>query len=226
MQQAVPDPIIDAFMSLLAEKRFEAITLPEIATRANLSLGALREGADGKLAILAAFIRRIDRAVLDEMEPGDAGGDSHRDRLFDILMRRFDRLAAYRRSIAHLLESCRRDPALALAVNALSLPSARYMLAAAGIGSDGMRGVARAEGLALLMAKVSSVWVDDTDPDLSRTMSALDKALSRAETWDQRLGRAERALCGIARRFSSRRSPPRPSHVRETPPTGAGDVAA
>ena len=226
MQQAVPDPIIDAFMSLLAEKRFDAITLPEIATRANISLGELRDGAEGKLAILGAFIRRIDRAVLDEIEPGDAGGDSHRDRLFDIVMRRFDRLAAYRRSMAHLLESCRRDPALALAVNALSLPSARYMLAGAGIGSDGMRGIARAEGLALLMAKVSSVWVEDTDPDQSRTMSALDKALSRAEDWDQRLGRAERMLCGVARRFSSRRSPHRPSHVRETPPAGAGDVPA
>ncbi|MCX5481244.1 TetR/AcrR family transcriptional regulator [Kaistia geumhonensis] len=226
MHQAVPDPIIDAFMSLLAEKRFEAITLPEIATRANLSLGELREGADGKLAILGAFMRRIDRAVLDEIEPGDAGGDSHRDRLFDVLMRRFDRLAAYRRSIAHLGESCRRDPALALAVNAAALPSARYMLATAGIGSDGMRGIARTEGLALLMAKVSAVWVDDTDPDQSRTMSALDRALSRAEGWDQRLGRVERTLCGIARRFSSRRSSPRPSTVREAPPAGAGDVPA
>ena len=105
MHQPVPDSVIDAFISLLAEKGWEAITLNEIADRAGIGLADLREAADGKLAIVAAFQRRIDRAVLSEVEPGDGGGDSGRDRLFDITMRRFDKLTAYRRAVAHLAKS-------------------------------------------------------------------------------------------------------------------------
>ncbi|SHF15633.1 transcriptional regulator, TetR family [Kaistia soli DSM 19436] len=202
MQRTVPDNVIDAFTALLAEKPYETIELGEIADRAGLTLGALREAADGKFAILAAFLRRIDRAVLDEIDSGSE--DSRRDRLFDILMRRFDKLAPHKRAVAHLVASARRDPALALGLNGLALPSARYMLAAAGIGTDGLRGCARVQGLVTMLARLTPVWIDDTDPDQSRTMAALDKALSRAEGWDHRAGKIEKAFCRIGRRFDRR----------------------
>lgn len=204
MHQAVPDGIVDAFMALLAEKPYEAIGLGEIAERAGLSLGALREAADGKFAILAAFVRRVDRAVLDGIEP--AGEDSRRDRLFDLVMRRLDRLASHKPAIRNLAASARRDPALALGMNHLVLCSARYMLAAAGIGTDGLRGLARTQGLVLILGRIAPVWLDDADPDQSRTMAAVDRALSRAEGWDQRAASAEKALCRIGRPFRHRRS--------------------
>ncbi len=219
MHQTVPETVVDAFMALLSEKPFEAITLVEIAERSGLSLGALREAADGKLAILAAFIRRIDRAVLDEAEP--AGEDSGRDRLFDILMRRYDRLAPHKAALTHLAAGARRDGALALALNALALPSARYMLAAAGIDTDGLRGLARIQGLVVLQARVTRVWLEDSDPDQSRTMAALDKALERAEGWDRRAGRVERSLCRIGHRFDRRPRPAPPA-----PPAPDAEVAA
>ncbi|MBZ9936426.1 TetR/AcrR family transcriptional regulator [Mesorhizobium sp. BR1-1-16] len=214
MQQTVPENVIDAFMALLGEKPFEAIDLPEIAERAGLTLGALREAADGKFAILAAFMRRIDRAVLDEADK--AGEDTRRDRLFDILMRRFDKLVTHKRAVAHLAASARRDPALALGLNALALPSARYMLAAAGIGTDGLRGCARTQGLVTMLVRLMPTWIDDTDPDQSRTMAALDKALSRAEGWDHRVGRIEKAVCRIGRRFERRRPSPSPAGATDT----------
>ena len=43
------------------------------------------------------------------------------------------------------------------------------------------RGVFRAQGLALVWARVMRVWLDDDDPGLARTMAALDKRLREAE---------------------------------------------
>ena len=226
MHHPVPDTVIDALMALLAEKPFEAITLSELAERAGLSLGALREAADDKLSILAAFMRRIDRAVLDEAEP--AGEDSGRDRLFDIIMRRYDRLAFYKPALANLSDSARRDPALALAINHLALPSSRYMLAASGIGTEGLRGLARTQGLALLLGRLLPVWLEDADPDQSRTMAALDKALERASGWDQRAGMVAKAVCRMGRRFGSSGSRQRPAAAATAPSPAAPepDVAA
>ena len=39
----------------------------------------------------------------------------------------------------------------------------------------------RAQGLALVWARVMRVWLDDEDPGLARTMAALDKRLREAE---------------------------------------------
>lgn len=206
MHKTIPDSVVDALLSLLAEKAWEDISLSEIAGRAGLGLADLREAADGKLAIIAAFQRRIDRAVLEDVGAGEEDGDSHRDRLFDIAMRRFDRLMPHRRALAHLAKSAARDPVLAVALNALSLVSARYMLTAAGLSSNGVRGIARAQGLIVILARVGTVWSEDGDPDQSRTMAALDKALDRAETWDRRAGRVADRACRVARRFGGRRS--------------------
>src|SRR5215210_1947664 len=80
---------VDAFMALLADKPFEAITLPEIAAAAGLTLAELRAEFGSPLAILSAHMKETDRQVL-------AGGDadledeSQRERLFDVLMRRLE----------------------------------------------------------------------------------------------------------------------------------------
>lgn len=203
--------VVDAFMALLAEKRFDAIGLDEIAARAAISLADLRDAFDGKVSILADFSRGIDKALLTDLEPANAE-ESHRDRLFDITMRRLDLLSPYRAAIGSLEESARRDPGLALCLNRTALDSARFMLAAAGIGTGGPVGAARAQGYVLLLAKVIPVWRDDHDPDQSRTMAALDRALERAETMSKRADRLAGAVCAIARqalkRRPARREPP------------------
>jgi AcrR family transcriptional regulator len=202
-----PDPadrITDAFMALLAEKPFADIGLAEIATRAGVSLGDLRVAFDGQVSILAAFIRRIDRVVLDAAE-APSPEETARDRLFDLIMTRLDALAPYRAAVGHVADSARRDPGLALCLNQLALDSARYMLAAAGISTGGLRGAARAQGFVVMLARLQPVWRADEDPDLSRTMAAVDRALERAENWSRRGDRAIDMLCKVGRRFESRR---------------------
>ena len=65
----------------------------------------------------------------------------------------------------------------------MALRSQKWMLEAAGIGASGPRGALRAQGAALMFARVLSVWVDDDEPGLDRTMAALDRGLASAERW-------------------------------------------
>ena len=178
---------IDALMALLAELSFEQIGLAEVAGRAGLKLSQLRAEFGSVLAIFAAHVKDIDRAVL-------AGGDADmteeppRERLFDVLMRRLEALAPYKEAVRSVMRSARRNPGLALALNAMAVRSQSWMLEAAGIGAHGPRGALRAQGAALMFARVLSVWVDDEEEGLDRTMAALDRGLASAERWEGFIG--------------------------------------
>ena len=195
--------IIDAFMALLAEKPIEQIGLAEIAKGAGVSLSDLRGAFDSTLAILAAFVKQIDRAVLAG-DDADMAEEPPRERLFDVLMRRIELLAPHKAAVRSLMRSAVRNPGLALALQGLGLRSQQWMLTAADIGAAGPRGFLRAQGLALLFASVLRTWVDDDDPGLARTMAALDRALARGQRWSGLLDE----LCRIpafACRMRSRR---------------------
>jgi AcrR family transcriptional regulator len=172
------DRIVAAFMALLAEKSFERIDLAEIAARAGVSLGAMRAEFPSALAIYAAHVKAIDRAVLDGGE-GDMADEPPRERLFDVLMRRIELLAPHKEAVRSLLRSAGRNPGLAFALNGLAVRSQQWMLSAADIHASGPRGLLRAQGLALIWARVLRTFVNDDDEGHARTMAELDRALGR-----------------------------------------------
>jgi len=195
------DKIIAAFLGLLGEKRFEQIGLIEIAERAGVSLVQLRGEFRAPIAILAAFVKDIDRAVLAQ-DFSDMAEEPPRERLFDVLMRRLEALGTQREAVRSLVRSAARNPVLALALNGLAVRSQQWMLAAAGIGASGPRGMARAQGLAVLFGSVLRTWVRDDDPGLARTMAALDRALGRGH----RLAGLLDELCRVPSRICRLRS--------------------
>jgi AcrR family transcriptional regulator len=176
------DKAVDALMALLAEHSFEQIGLAEVAGRAELKLTQLRAEFGSTLAILAAHIKDIDRAVLSGGD-ADMAEEPARERLFDVLMRRLEALGPYKDAVRSILRSARRNPGLAFALNATAVRSQRWMLEAAGIGASGPKGALRAQGAALMFARVLTVWIDDDEPGLDRTMAALDRGLASAERW-------------------------------------------
>jgi hypothetical protein len=138
--------------------------------------------------------------------------ESPRERLFDVLMRRLELLEPHKEAVRSLLRSSMRNPALALALNGLAVRSQQWMLAAAGIGSSGPKGILRAQGLAMLYANVLRTWIDDDDPGLSRTLAALDRELARG----QRLAGLLDGLCRIPERACAFTRPSRrPRRGRE-----------
>ena len=195
---------IDAFMALLAERSFEQIGLAEVAGRAGIKLSRLRDEFGSTLAIYAAHVKEIDRLVLDGGE-AEVAEEPARERLFDVLMRRIEALRPYKEAIRSLMRSARRNPGLAFAINAMAARSQAWMLEAAGISASGPRGALRAQGAALMFARVLGVWMDDEDEGLDRTMAALDRGLSSAQRWDGFLDDLCAIPCALRRPLRRRR---------------------
>jgi AcrR family transcriptional regulator len=201
------DPILDAFLGLLAEKRFEDIGFAEIAGRAGVSLAELRGRHASKMELVAAHLREIDRTVLAGIDPGMAE-EPPRERLFDVLMRRLDALGPHKEAVRSLRRSAMCNPGLGFALNGLAVRSMQWMLTAADILATGPKGMVRSQGLAVLFASVLRTWLDDEDPGQARTLAALDRALASGQRWAGLLDdlcRIPEAACRLRRGRRRRR---------------------
>ena len=182
------DRMVDAALALAAERPWQEISLREIAEASGLPLAEAYRCGASKQAILEAFLRRTDAAVLAEGAM-EAEEGSARDRVFDILMRRFDALQPHRKALASILLAQTRDPVSALASLAALQRSMTWMLEAAGLEADGLRGLARTRGLTLMYLATLRTWLRDESLDLAKTMAALDGYLRRVEALLRRLPR-------------------------------------
>lgn len=182
----VREKAVNAALELAAERGWTRTTLSDIAEKAGVPLHELHEHFDDRCDILAAWGRRIDHAALENAGRAEPGL-SPRDRLFDLLMERFEVLNQNRDAATSILSSFRADPKQAV----IGLPhlgrSMSWMLEAAGIGTGGIKGAVKVAGLTALYLKTLKTWMDDNSPDMGKTMAALDDNLGRAERWAERL---------------------------------------
>jgi len=75
--------------------------------------------------------------------PAPEQDERARDRLFDLLMRRFDALRPYKPALEVLRRDLPGDPVSALCLGAALLRSMRWMLEAVDIATDGFVGAIR-----------------------------------------------------------------------------------
>ncbi|WP_336486467.1 TetR/AcrR family transcriptional regulator [Methylobacterium nigriterrae] len=176
---------VDALMRLAAEQPWNDIEIGDIAREANLSLAELRDLFPSKGAVLGGLSRIIDRKVL-EGDNSDLADEPTRERLFDVLMRRLDAMTPYKPALRRIAFALRGDPLSMLALNGVALNSHRYMLAAAGIDTEGPLGRLKLQGVVIAFARVVETWLEDDDPALARTMARLDKEIRKGERFMER----------------------------------------
>lgn len=187
----LPNHIVTTAVDLAAEKGWRALTLVEIAEAAKVPMSALYRHYPTKADVLTGLGRMVDQAALSENLPGE--DESPRDRLFDLMMRRFDLLSAHRAGVKAILRDLRLDPLSAL-IQARQLElSMRWTLQSAGISTRGLLGRARVRALGLVYLLVLRIWEKDDSPELDRTMKELDQRLRQAEQWQNSFGRSRAA---------------------------------
>jgi AcrR family transcriptional regulator len=176
---------LDAFLGLIAEKGFAAVALRDVAEAAGMGVADLYRVYPDKVALVAAFMARIDAAVLAGTPTRNDPEETARDRLFDAMMRRYDALRPHRAALGAIRRAGTRDPMLALALGPALRRSMAAMLEAASVPSDGLSGALRQNGLLAIHYAVSRIFDRDETADLSKTMAALDSRLKMAERWAQ-----------------------------------------
>ncbi len=174
---AFDQALVAAAFEQAALTGWRGLSIVEAARAAGLPLERARARFPGPATVLMRFGLLADQAALAEV-PAEP---LPRDRLFDLLMRRFDVLQQHRAGVLALLQYLPTDPVLALALSAATGRSMGWMLEAAGVSAAGLTGKLRTAGLVGVWLYALRAWKDDDSADLARTMSAVDKGLDQAE---------------------------------------------
>jgi hypothetical protein len=209
-------------MNLAATRPWNEIEIGDIAQTAGVSLAEFRDLFPSKGAVLGGLSRVIDRQVLEETTD-DLAGEPARERIFDVLMRRLDALEPYKPALRRIFRELRYDPLSLAALHQVAVNSMRFMLAAAGINTEGPLGTLKLQGMVAVYSKTMRTWLDDDDPALARTMARLDRELRRGERvveGAEDFRRLTAPLRAIGRAFVEGRTARR----REQTSTGNGDA--
>lgn len=209
---------VRAALALAEQRDWGGVTLPDIARHAGLDLADLRREFACKSDILRAFQAEVDADVLAKYKPGP--DQSVRDRVFDILMTRFEVMAPYKPALKRIARHLRCRPGEASALACSTLGAQYWMLAGAGVTLEGAPGAVRVAGLTAIYSRVFKVWLEDATPSHDKTMAVLDRALSNGERALERMDKACSMLCGLMPRGWQRRSAPK------EPPPEAGPAPA
>jgi rpsU-divergently transcribed protein len=173
--------ILDAALAVAAREGWRNASLATIAGEAGISVLQLYSVFRSKTAILEAFHRRVDAAVLAGAE--SEAEERPRDRLFDLLMRRFDALATHKEAVRAIARDAAADPLAALWGIPALLNSMAWLLEIAGASASGWVGHARVKLLLGIYLSVLRVWLADDSADMTKTMAALDARLRQTERW-------------------------------------------
>ncbi|MGH6866721.1 MAG: hypothetical protein ACREDO_11270 [Methyloceanibacter sp.] len=215
---------VRAAFELAQQRGWGDITLADIAQQAGLGLPDLRREFSCKSDILRTFQAEVDAEVLAKVKA--AGPDqSPRDRVFDVVMTRFELMGPYKPGLKRISAYLRCHPGEASLLVCSSLASQYWMLAGAGAKLQGAGAAVRVAGLATIYGQVFRIWLDDPSPSLDRTMAALDRRLSNGERWLKNMETACndvcRVVCGFLPRGWKRKDrEPAPAQPKTPPAPG------
>jgi len=181
---------LKAALELSATRAWSDIPLADIAAKAKLTLSDFH-GVAAREDLVEAMDAHFDRAMSAEGVPDET---SARERLFDVIMLRFEAMEPYRAGISEITKF--RESSL---FHLVRLPnhrhaSAAWALASAGLDNDaGAPASLKRIAIGIVIAQAERAWRKETSGDFALTMAALDKGLRRAE---ERLGQLRRLTGG------------------------------
>lgn len=177
LDSAIRRDLARAALSLAAAKPWRDVTLTALAESAGRPLSELYGASIGEA--VDCVEEAFDRAIADKADVNP--GQSVRDRLFELIMSRFEAMEPHRAAVLAMEAGADRDPTLLAAAHQRHVRCARWVLALAGLEADGMTGQARAQGLGVIIGQARAAWRGDDAGDFAKTMASLDRNLRRAE---------------------------------------------
>lgn len=180
--------LADAAIRLLSTRKWEDLTFASVLGAAKLSWVDAFACAPSKSALFGLVLRWTAEGTVLSFRP-DRRSESARERVFDTIMAWFDVQQQHKRALSSLYRGLRRDPFTLIAARGEIVGIAERLLAIAEADA-GPLASARALCLSGVLARATTVWLDDDD-EMGKTMSQLERDLRRLERvlWPQKISR-------------------------------------
>lgn len=169
------EKLLLAALELLPTHCWEQLSLELIANEAGVPIDEARQHFDTLTDLVPASVHMINKAVNKAYTP-DKQTTNSEDKLFDILMTRFEKLQEHRAGIIALGHEGRRRPELAFRFYQAQIESIENMWERT---HETPPSTICTHALLLIYQYVYGIWEDDSSKDLASTMAALDNTLKK-----------------------------------------------
>lgn len=172
--------ILSGALDVASVRPWEFVSMIEIADSAGLSISEFISVFPSKSDILKEIIDDLDCQVEKSFPDYDADVPA-RDRIFDVLMERFDIANPHRDAHISFFKSFGWTKSESCADISFMKHSMTRMAKCAGLETNSLSGAMTVTGLSMVYLWVTMSWIHDTSPDLGKTMAELDKTLGRID---------------------------------------------
>jgi hypothetical protein len=173
--------LIQISLDMAANNPWADISLYDIAKKADIPHGDAMALCPDTSTIFMAYGRQVDLKVAEAFDGESWQGMNEKDRLFDVLMERFDILNENRAGVISILNAITQDPKQMVCLSPMVCQSIEHMMRVAQVSSDGWKGTLKLTSLSGLYLKTLRDWVRDDAADMPATMASLDKGLGYFE---------------------------------------------
>jgi ubiquinone biosynthesis protein COQ9 len=177
------DPLLKKAFEIIGENGWAHFELKDLADD-KVSLAKVHQHFPSRLSLLESLGEYIDLATLESMDTFDPS-ETQKDRLFSVMMTRFDALAPIKPAIKSLWQDAWKDPMTIVCSLPIGINSLSWLLQAAGIDTTGIRGALRVKAFGVFYLSTVWTWLGDETEGLDVTMAALDTSLQRLAQFPQ-----------------------------------------
>jgi AcrR family transcriptional regulator len=172
--------ICEAVLKLATRQAWGSLTLGQIAKATKIPVSQLKKLFADTNALLPALVDYISLQTASSVGTPDLSAAAH-DRLFEVMMARFDVLQLHRKAILNIIAETKRNPSLVRHLLPAQSEAMQLMLSLAGFQSAGPKQSLAITGLLVIYGVVLWSWEKDESADMSKTMARLDRYLRFAE---------------------------------------------
>ncbi len=160
---------------------WENFSYSRLSKESNIPLGDLTRLFPTKISILKAWGEKLDQGLLNAHATIQDESDHMRDRLFALIMARFDQLQEHKGLVKQLWASKHLHPNTAISGLSAFLHSSHRLLDVAGISTSGIKGLIKVQAFGILFLSLLPYWLDDESEDSAQLMYRLDQRLSELQ---------------------------------------------
>lgn len=175
------DKLCTQALMMASAAAWSEISLAELCAGSGVSLSQCAQARLTKAHVADSLDRQLDLAML-EANPNVDHSQGIKDRLFDVLMARFDAMEEQRAAWSSIMTGEACDVLARLARRARRVRTGAWALEAAGVSATTIDGAACAVAVARILRTCDTVWLKD-GPDVAKTMARLDQGLRSGEEW-------------------------------------------
>ena len=172
---------------LINDIGWEEFSLEKLSTKEKVPINELKVFFKCKNSIVDKFSRMIDKNIESKLRIDDFKDSSKKDILFELIMMRFDEMEGYKGSLVKILDVSKNKPLLISIITKNVMNTMDFFLELSNSYNNYAFDILKKNFLFIIYSISFKTWLSDDTEDLSKTMAELDKLLSTAENFQQKV---------------------------------------